>query len=308
VPGSGVAVLDTTRPVAPGDPVTGGANPVLVVAGIDGASADVTFDLNGNMLTGNGWSYGADPDNTGEIKIFPKAVWEAVYAAGLPEESENYIAYEPWTKEVGENVLSACAMGVDKENTLHVGGADWLGEDPNERGYAAIIEVGVLTRVLAGGTPVNEGDLDEYRKLDPDTGPSEDTSTSPIEYSFWGEGMSIAWIPDGGFWQSGVKPVLTTYYGANPPDDGDGDGVPNGSDNAWLTANPGQVDSDEDGYGNACDCDLDNNGEVGPNDYAQFSTEWGTVGPDSDFDSNGDVGPNDYATFSDRWGQVEPFA
>src|SRR5215510_7046854 len=43
-------------------------------------------------------------------------------------------------------------------------------------------------------------------------------------------------------------------------DDGDADGVPDTVDNCVLTPNPAQLDSDHDGYGNACDADYDNGG------------------------------------------------
>jgi hypothetical protein len=54
--------------------------------------------------------------------------------------------------------------------------------------------------------------------------------------------------------------------------DGDGDGVPDASDNCPAVANPDQADLDEDGIGNACDLDDDGDGvsdaieNAGPND------------------------------------------
>ena len=42
------------------------------------------------------------------------------------------------------------------------------------------------------------------------------------------------------------------------PTDTDGDGIPDDTDNCVNDANPAQVDSDEDGIGNACDVDNDN--------------------------------------------------
>ncbi len=44
--------------------------------------------------------------------------------------------------------------------------------------------------------------------------------------------------------------------------DSDGDGLPNFADNCRDIANANQHDSNSDGYGNACDPDLDNSGLV----------------------------------------------
>lgn len=102
------------------------------------------------------------------------------------------------------------------------------------------------------------------------------------------------------------------------PDDGDGSGFPgdnlcsagrltNCDDNCALTANPFQQDTDSDGYGNACDCDLDNDSFVSTSDYYLFyaamnsdpsSPAWNR---DADFDSDGYIGINDYEIFSQRW-------
>ena len=47
----------------------------------------------------------------------------------------------------------------------------------------------------------------------------------------------------------------------------DGDGIDDDADNCLGLANPEQRDSDEDGYGNACDADVDGDGLV--------TTSWG---------------------------------
>ena len=53
---------------------------------------------------------------------------------------------------------------------------------------------------------------------------------------------------------------------SNEPDD-DGDGIPDYSDNCPNDYNPSQTDTDNDGYGDACDPDDDNDGYLDTEDY-----------------------------------------
>ncbi|NND59761.1 MAG: S8 family serine peptidase [Gammaproteobacteria bacterium] len=70
--------------------------------------------------------------------------------------------------------------------------------------------------------------------------------------------------------------------------DVDGDGVVALHDNCTNVANPSQCDSNNDGYGNHCDADLDNNGEVNSFDLTIMRDNMGsTEHPDSDLDCNG---------------------
>lgn len=50
---------------------------------------------------------------------------------------------------------------------------------------------------------------------------------------------------------------IVSFTTAHPDNDFDGDGIPNNSDNCPLTANPNQLDSDNDGLGDLCDTDND---------------------------------------------------
>ncbi len=103
------------------------------------------------------------------------------------------------------------------------------------------------------------------------------------------------------------------FISAFPLTDADQDGIQDEKDNCRLTPNPNQEDTDQDGYGNICDCDLDNNNTVGPSDFGLFKSAWastmGTSGwnPDADFDSNEAVGPSDFGIFKKRWGKSAPF-
>jgi hypothetical protein len=101
-------------------------------------------------------------------------------------------------------------------------------------------------------------------------------------------------------------------------DDAEVDGVPDCLDNAYLTANGPldgpynfvrnhQYDTNNDMYGNICDCDVDNNNVVATGDLNILFGDWGSSGPDTDFDSNGVVATGDLNIFFGRWGQAAPF-
>ena len=77
----------------------------------------------------------------------------------------------------------------------------------------------------------------------------------------------------------------------NNINDTDGDGIANHVDNCILIANPAQRDSDNDGYGNWCDGDLDQDGDIDWNDVNRSHWFFGVLGDDSynpDADINGD--------------------
>ena len=69
--------------------------------------------------------------------------------------------------------------------------------------------------------------------------------------------------------------------------DTDGDGVADAQDNCTLVANPSQLDTNGDGFGNRCDADLNNDLVVNATDLGIFRQLFFTVGA-SDADFNGD--------------------
>jgi hypothetical protein len=78
--------------------------------------------------------------------------------------------------------------------------------------------------------------------------------------------------------------------------DADGDGIADDLDNCTLVANPTQLDADGDGYGNACDPDLNNDGVVNINDLNRLKARLGVtpvVDAAADLDGNGAVNIND---------------
>jgi hypothetical protein len=90
--------------------------------------------------------------------------------------------------------------------------------------------------------------------------------------------------------------------------DGDGDGVVDHADNCLDEPNPMQVDSDGDGYGNACDADYDQNGVVGASDFNALRAAFGTSSGDAayraevDCNSDGLIGAPDFQCFKRLFG------
>lgn len=103
--------------------------------------------------------------------------------------------------------------------------------------------------------------------------------------------------PDG-TWHTRVASFRFT--GCN---DLDFDGVFDADDNCTLVANPDQCDTNGDGFGNACDADLDGNGLVDKLDRNLLRLALGTTGEsDADLDCDGDVDNVDMNRLRDALG------
>lgn len=88
----------------------------------------------------------------------------------------------------------------------------------------------------------------------------------------------------------------TTITTVNTPSDTDGDTIFDHLDNCTLIENTDQRDTDNDGYGNPCDPDFDNNLIVNASDLAYFKTVFFTPDPDADLNGDGIVNAADLAT------------
>jgi hypothetical protein len=86
--------------------------------------------------------------------------------------------------------------------------------------------------------------------------------------------------------------LLLSSDGLAVAQDGDGDGVVDSQDNCVVVANPTQLDTNRDGFGNRCDTDYDNNGVCAATDFSAFKAAYlsmvGQPNYNPDVDANGD--------------------
>jgi hypothetical protein len=118
---------------------------------------------------------------------------------------------------------------------------------------------------------------------------------------YWGDQPGPSSFPC-----AGTIPCMLPECTTGP--DQDGDGVCNNQDSCLIELNPFQRDTNQDGYGNICDPDVNNDGMVGGPDFVILQIEWGkTLGdpdydPDVDLDGDGVIGQGDYDIMLLYWG------
>ncbi|MEM7083137.1 MAG: S8 family serine peptidase [Pseudomonadota bacterium] len=98
---------------------------------------------------------------------------------------------------------------------------------------------------------------------------------------------------------SAIAATLIAFAGV----DTDGDGVFDSADNCTLVSNASQLDTNGDGFGNACDPDLNNDGIINFLDISLFSQAFGPGTGDADFNGDGNVNFLDYSIVPGYFGQ-----
>lgn len=79
--------------------------------------------------------------------------------------------------------------------------------------------------------------------------------------------------------------------------DVDNDGVIDNEDNCLAVDNINQRDTDNDGFGNQCDADLNNDGITSIADFVNFKSKLFTTSPDTDLNGDGVVNIADFVIF-----------
>lgn len=99
---------------------------------------------------------------------------------------------------------------------------------------------------------------------------------------------------------AGTEMLMSASSGFLLPDDkdSDNDSIVDSVDNCIKVKNPDQRDTNNDGFGNMCDGDLDNNGVVSTPDLSMFKKVLFTKeSSDADFDGDGSVSTSDLTLF-----------
>ena len=99
-----------------------------------------------------------------------------------------------------------------------------------------------------------------------------------------------------GFTVSAVRTVYVVEA------DADGDGVLYLNDNCTAVANPDQRDTDNDGFGNMCDADLNNDNMINAVDLGMFRQRYFTSDKDADLNGDGIVNAIDLGMFRQMYG------
>lgn len=105
-------------------------------------------------------------------------------------------------------------------------------------------------------------------------------------------------------WVRVGSPDGATTQAAATEADTDGDGVPDSRDNCILVPNREQLDTDGDGYGNACDADLNNDGFVNSLDLAAMRNQFARRGVPGDLNGDGIVNSLDISLFAKLFGKA----
>ncbi len=113
---------------------------------------------------------------------------------------------------------------------------------------------------------------------DPASLPDLSTSSAEIRITNASDAANVVVVP--------VTLLKGSLVSGHPFADADGDGVADDQDDCTLVSNADQIDSNGDGYGNACDADLNGDGIVNFGDLAILKSVFFQTNADSDL--NGD--------------------
>lgn len=242
----------------------------------------ITFDLDAGTFFGDGAALGT-VSGSGTLTGPPGPV-DLVYAGVVDSATGGFVALTPVGTPVGGPIvvdggaLAAGAIGVADILSIevNVGGFCFATAGLTCGGVGTVVDITSIDSAAITGSAGTLGGIFAVTAFSPTF-----MISIPIVFdldagTFSADGGAIGTV--GG---TGALSVAT---------DADGDGVFDVLDNCTMVANPMQIDSNGDGFGNRCDTDFNNDCVVNFVDIAAFSGQF--LGSDPDFDINGDGAVN----------------
>jgi len=237
--------------------------------------------INGGFETGNfaGWTQ-FPQSGTQTITIDNPS--EGVYAANLNADSPNGAPIDNVIKNanIGIGQVSPgqeITISFDARGTTANGGVAFA------EFFSEIAGGGVSSAILLGGAPLAlNGDPDVWTSYMYTVNAGPDVSGGVTLQLKAGCGAVVGCIADVYFDNASV--------GITVADDTDDDGVPDDDDNCTLVANPDQRDTNDDGIGNICDADLNDDCDINFLDLGLLKSVFFSADPDADL--NGDSAVN----------------
>lgn len=234
---------------------------------------------------------------------FPLAIYEASYSVGATDHRTDTIAdfssRGPVITDVGEEDGTPANPRIGPDISapgVSIRAANRGGIAGNTNGYSSLSgtsmagpHVAGLVALVISANPDLRGKVDVIEHIISSSavpkfsseGCGDDTSTSRPNNAYgWGRIDALA----------AVQMAQA---------DTDTDGIADVLDNCTLVVNPSQCDTNEDGFGNHCDADLDNDGGVTQPDLGIFRSQFNTTGNDidADLDCSGGVTQTDLGMF-----------
>ncbi len=83
--------------------------------------------------------------------------------------------------------------------------------------------------------------------------------------------------------------------------DSEADGVSDFTDNCTMVSNPSQLDVDNDGFGNICDPDFNNDDNINFGDLIHLKSLWLSGDPEVDLNADGTVNFGDLIIMKSMW-------
>ncbi len=276
------------------------------VVDVGGYSCGFAFDPDGNLYTGTYTDSG--PSSRQYVYMFTAAQVAAAVSSGTPltpAAATNTIPIpNPNGVYLGANDLEADPDG----NIYLTANGAWDSTYNSDVGYVFRIDAWnptspptTMTQIAQGTMDRNNPDWQKALAFDGSSNLAAGGHYDPTNPSQMGNRLFV----DQDFWWGSGGPDVVS--GLSTDTDTDNDGVPDALDNAYLTANPGQEDADQDMYGNIADADFNNDGSVGTADMLILRANWLSSNPVVDMDSNGTVGTSDFNRFRSRWLTSAPF-